>query len=166
MTDFTAEFLARGRDGRPQIHPGIDQSVQEIALGGDLGDQIVHEFEEGYAGLGRVAQGPGVLNQLLQPVLDYRLNERLLRREVAIEGPRTNGGSASNFIERNGDSLGCEGGGRYLDEPATVSAGVGTHRSLRQVLLRSRVDKRGVASDYSSGRLAVRERSATWTLTT
>ena len=157
MTDFTAEFTARRRDDRPHIYSGIGQSVHEIALGGDLGDQIVHEFEESYARLGRVAQGPGVVDQLLQPVIDHCLDKRLLRREVAIEGPRTNGGPASNFIQRDGDSLGCEGGGRYLDEPVMVSAGVGSHRSLRQELLRSRVDKRGavsgnirgVVSDYS-----------------
>ena len=174
MTDFTTEFLARRSDGRRQIHSGIDKSFHEIALDGDLGDQIVHEFEESYAGLGRVAQGPSVLNQLLQPAMDYCLDKRLLCREVAIEGPRTNGGSASNFIERNGYSLGCEGGGRYLDEPVTVSTGVGAHRSLRQEPLRSRVDKRGVVSgtirgvvsDCSPGDSPSRERSATWTLTT
>jgi hypothetical protein len=158
MTDFTAEFVARRRDDRPHIHSGIGQGVHEIAFGRDLGDQIVHEFEESYARLGRVAQGPSVVDQLMQPVIDHCLDKRFLRREVAIKGPRTNGGPASNFIQRDGDSLGCEGGGRYLDEPVMVSAGIGSHGSLRQELLRSRIDKRGavsgtirgVVSDYSS----------------
>ena len=157
MTDFTAEFVARRRDDRPHIHSGIGQSVHEIALGGDLGDQIVHEFEESCARLGRVAQDPSVVDQLLQPVMDHRLDKRLLRREVAIERPRAHGGPAGNFIQRDGDSLGGEGGGRDLDEPVMVPAGVGSHRSLRQELLLSRVDKRGaisgnirgVVSDYS-----------------
>ena len=151
MTDFTPEFVARRRDDRAHIHAGIGQSVHEIALSGDLGDQIVHEFEESYARLGRVTQGPSVVDQLLQPVMDHRLDKRLLRREVAIEGSRTNGGPASNFIQRDGDSLGCEGGGRYLDEPVMVSAGIGSHRSLRQELLRSRVDKRGAVSGTIRG---------------
>jgi hypothetical protein len=151
MTDFTAELVARRRDGRPQIHSRIGQSVHEIALGGDLGDQIVHEFEESYARLGRVAQGPSVVNQLLQPVMDHCLDKRLLCREVAIEGPRTNGGPASNFIQRDGDSLGCEGGGGYLDEPLTVPASVGSQRFLRQELLRSTVDKRGAISGILNG---------------
>jgi hypothetical protein len=151
MTDFTPEFVARRRDDRSHIHSAIGQSVHEIALGRDLGDQIVHEFEQSYARLGRVVQGPSVVDQLLQPVMDHRLDKRLLRREVPIEGPRTNGGPAGNFIQRDGDSLGGEGGGRYLDEPVMVSAGVGSHGSGRQELLRSRIDKRGAVSGTIRG---------------
>jgi len=68
MTDFTAEFVARRRDDRPHIHAGIGQSVHEIALGSDLGDQIVHEFQESDAGLGRAAQGPGVVGLVSRQV--------------------------------------------------------------------------------------------------
>jgi len=75
MADFTAEFVARRRDDGPHIHAGIGQGVHEIALGRDLGDQMVDEFEEGDPGIGSVAQGPSVVDQLLQPVLDHRLDE-------------------------------------------------------------------------------------------
>ncbi len=97
MTDFTAEFTARGRDDRSHVHSGIGQSVHEIALGRDLGDQVVHVDEESHAGLGRVAQGPGVVDQLLQPVMDHCLDKRFLRYRP---------GKARFSGKRNGDGDG------------------------------------------------------------
>ena len=139
MTEFAAQFLAGRRDDRPQIDSGFRQSLYKIAPCGDFGHHMVHKVEESDARVRCLAQGPSVVNQLLQSVMDDGLDKRLLRRKVAVQRPWTNAGPASDFIEGDGDTLGGEGGCRGFDEPFIVSASVGSPRFLSQE--RSPIDR-------------------------
>jgi len=121
------ELGAGHRDGRL---PDPAERVGQVALGdGLLGDAAEQRVERG-AGVGRLDASLGEHDELTHPRHRDRLEQRLLRREVAVDRSRADARPRRDRVERHavprfGERLAGSG-----EHPLAVAAGVGAQWSI------------------------------------
>jgi hypothetical protein len=111
-----------GRGGR--------EGLLQVAPGHRLAGHPVEEAGERGAGVGRAGPGPGVLDEVAQPGLGDRLEQRLLGREVPVDGARPDAGPGRDLVQRHRAALRGEQLPRRLQDALAVAPGVGAQGAL------------------------------------
>ena len=87
---------------------------------------------EGLSRIVRVERGARVVDQRLHAIHDDRGEQRLLRREVAVDGADADAGARGDGVDRHGEALRREHLAGRLEDARTVAARVCAQRLRRR----------------------------------
>ena len=96
----TQQQVKRGEQILAQ-RAGDRDGIGQVALGGGLPGDPGEEAEERLAGVGGIGPRPRVADQIGDPRRDHRLEQRLLGREVPVDGAGPDPGTGRDLVQRH-----------------------------------------------------------------
>ena len=122
--------LRRGLDAA-LVAPAGRERVLEPAVGGLQLDRGREEAGEAVPGVGRLEGPLGRLGELGEARVDDRVDERVLRREVAVQRAHPDARAARDLVHADVEPALLERGTGRGDDPVAIALGVLAERGFR-----------------------------------